>query len=77
MMKVTNKTHGMLAQIRHERHMQTNGYWLQRKLKSGAWGKARWYDNFGCEHCAEDVIARLEHNNPGDVYRVAETCVEA
>lgn len=70
MMKVTRTTINMLQQIRHERNKKV--VTLQRKLKSGGWGKPREYEFYGCEKTAEDVIARLEEYNPNDTWRIAE-----
>lgn len=38
---------------------------LAKILKSGKTGKPREYELFGSEKTAEDVISRLEKNNPG------------
>jgi hypothetical protein len=70
MMKVTRTTLNTLQKIRHERNKKV--VTLQRLLKSGKWGKACEYEFFGCEKTAEEVIARLERNNPGDIWRIAE-----
>ena len=69
MMKVTKTTFNMLAANRTKEHKKT--VTLQRKLKNGTWGKAREYDMFN-DKTAEEVIARLETNNPGDTWRIAE-----
>lgn len=68
-MKVTRTTINMLADIRRSNLTIVT---LQRKLKSGKWGKPCEHKLFGCEKTAEEVIARLERNNPGDTWRIAE-----
>ena len=57
--------------LRAEERARERQVWLTRKLKSGGWGKPRAYDLFGHEKNANDVIARMERNNPGDTYREA------
>ena len=44
---------------------------LQRLLKSGKWGKPTEYEMWN-DKTAEEVIARLERNNPGDTWRIAQ-----
>lgn len=70
MMKVTKTTFNMLQQNRAKANKKTIA--LQRKLKSGKWGKPTEYEFFGGEKTAEEVISRLERNNPGNTWRVAE-----
>ena len=50
------------------RRSNPKGVMLSRILKSGQPGKPRFYQFFGCEHTAQDVIDRMEQNNPGDTY---------
>lgn len=69
MMRVTRTTFNMLQQNRAKEHKKT--VTLQRKLKSGKWGKPMEYDMRN-NKTAEEVIARLESNNPGDTWRIAE-----
>lgn len=49
---------------------------LQKKLKSGKFGKPREYEMFGGETTAEDVIKRLEKSNPDSTWRIAEAAEE-
>lgn len=44
---------------------------LRKVNKNGKLGAAREYRMFGSESCAEDVIARLESNNPGSFWKLA------
>lgn len=50
------------------RRSNTKGVMLSRILKSGKPGKPTFYQFFGCEHTAQDVIDRMERNNPGSTY---------
>lgn len=70
MMKVTRTTFNMIQQNRAKANKKT--VTLQRKLKSGKWGKPAEHEFFGGEKTAEEVIARLERNNPGCTWRVAQ-----
>lgn len=49
---------------------------LQKKLKSGKFGKPCEYEMFGGETTAEDVIKRLEKSNPDSTWRIAEAAEE-
>lgn len=59
-----NDFHAILAR----RRSNIKGVMLSRILKSGKPGKPSFYQFFGCEHSAEDVIRRMERNNPGQTY---------
>lgn len=48
-----------------DRRSNKNTVTLSKILKSGKPGKPAAYDLHGSEHTAQDVIARLEKNNPG------------
>lgn len=70
MMKVTKTTMSMMMNNKHE--VNKKAVMLQRKLKSGKWGKAFEVEMIGCEHAAEDVLTRMTKNNPQNEYRIAE-----
>jgi len=59
-----NDFHAILAR----RRSNIKGVMLSRILKSGKPGKPQFYEFFGCEHSVEDVIRRMERNNPGQTY---------
>lgn len=59
-----NDFHAILAR----RRSNIKGVMLSRILKSGKPGKPSFYQFFGCEHSVEDVIRRMERNNPGQTY---------
>lgn len=59
-----NDFHAILAR----RRPNIKGVMLSRILKSGKPGKPSFYQFFGCEHSVEDVIRRMERNNPGQTY---------
>lgn len=63
MMKSTNTE---FQAILARRRGTPKGVMLSRILKSGKPGKPTFYQFFGCEHSAQDVINRMESNNPGD-----------
>lgn len=58
--------------IYNRRKGTPRGYMLSCIRKDGKPGKPMFHDAMGCENCAEDVIARLEGNNPGRHWVVAE-----
>lgn len=65
MKRITNNDfHAILAR----RRSAPKGVMLSRILKSGKPGKPQFYEFFGCEHSVEDVIRRMERNNPGQTY---------
>lgn len=45
---------------------------IQRKLKSGKWGKARETEKLGKYESDQDVVDRLNKCNPGSEFRLAE-----
>lgn len=45
---------------------------IQRKLKSGKWGKAHETTKLGRYESDQDVIDRLNRLNPGSEFRLAE-----
>lgn len=59
-----NDFHAILAR----RRSNIKGVMISRILKSGKPGKPQFYEFFGCEHSVEDVIRRMERNNPGQTY---------
>ena len=67
MMKVTKNTIHDLAANRKEK----STVFVQRKLKSGAWGKPLPTMRLGTE-TDEQVVGRLNKLNPGSEYRLAE-----
>lgn len=52
--------------IMDRRHGASSGVMLSRILKSGKPGKATFYQFYGSESTAQDVIDRMEKNNPGN-----------
>jgi len=62
MMKSTNTE---FQAIMRRRAGTPKGVMLSRILKSGKPGKPTFYQFFGCESTAQDVIKRMESNNPG------------
>lgn len=60
----SNDFHAILAR----RRANIKGVMLRRILKSGKPGQPRFYQFLGCEHSVEDVIRRMERNNPGQIY---------
>lgn len=70
MMKVTKTTFSMIVKNRYEANKKVA--MLQKKLKSGKWGKPVSYEMFSGEKNSEDVLARIEKLNPGYEWRVAE-----
>lgn len=48
------------------RRSNPKGVMLSRILKSGKAGKPAFYRFYGNESTAQDVINRMESNNPGD-----------
>lgn len=48
------------------RRSNPKGVMLSRILKSGKLGKPAFYRFYGNESTAQDVINRMESNNPGD-----------
>ena len=71
MMKVTNRTFGMMAANRRENRLNSNGVRLCRILKNGKPGKPTLYEKLSGEQTAADVIARLESLNPGSKWTEA------
>ena len=67
MMRVTKTTIHDLAANRKEK----NAVFVQRRLKSGAWGKPQPSMRLGSE-TNEQVVDRLNKLNPGSEYRLAE-----
>lgn len=57
--------------IYNRRKGTPRGYMLSYICKNGKPGKPTFHEAFGVEKCAEDVIARLEKNNPGSHWVVA------
>ena len=45
---------------------------VQRKLKSGKWGKALETKKLGKYESDQDVVDRLNRSNPGSEFRLAE-----
>lgn len=70
MMYVTKSTNTEFHAIL-ERRSNIKTVTLRKVLKSGKLGAEREYQMFGCEKCAEDVIARLEKLNPGSFWKLA------
>ena len=68
---VTKSTNTEFMAILARRQGTPNGVMLSRILKSGKPGKPTFYKMYGNEKSADDVIKRLESNNPGDVWVVA------
>lgn len=62
MMKSTNVEFRAIM----SRRSTLQGVTLSRILKNGKPGKPAFYRFYGSEKSAEDVISRLEKNNPGD-----------
>ena len=48
------------------RRSNPKGVMLSRILKSGKAGRPQFYQFYGSESTAQDVINRMESNNPGD-----------
>lgn len=65
---VTKSTNTEFQAIMARRRSTPKGVMLSRILKSGKPGKPSFYQFFGCEHSVEDVIRRMERNNPGQIY---------
>ena len=68
MMYVTKSTSADFKAILNRRSNSTKSkqtVTLSRILKNGKPGKPNVYELYGCEKTAQDVIARLEKNNPG------------
>ena len=63
---MTNYGNGYKFQAIMERRSSVKTVSLRRILKSGKPGAAIEYRLYGAEKTAEDVIKRLEGNNPGD-----------
>ena len=63
---VTKNTTTEFRAILARRQGTPKGVTLSRILKSGKPGKPQFYSMLGCENTAQDVINRLEKNNPGD-----------
>ena len=59
--------------LRAEQRAAEKRVWLTRKLKNGGWGKPKAYDLIGYEKDINDVIARMQRNNPGEIYRESLT----
>lgn len=68
MMRVTNKTFGMIASNRAKAHQQF--VMVQRMRKDGTWGQPLQARKFGNES-DEEVVERLVKNNCVE-YRIAE-----
>lgn len=47
------------------RRTAKNGVMLRCTKKNGEFGKPAFYQFFGSENTAEEVIRRMENNNPG------------
>lgn len=47
------------------RRSNPKGVMLSQILKSGKPGKPTFYQFYGCEKTAQEVIDRMENNNPG------------
>ncbi len=67
MMKVTNKTFGMIA-ANHRAEVLRKAPKVQRLLKNGTWGKPFTVE-FGNR---ETIVESLEKMNPGHKYKLAE-----
>lgn len=65
MMYVTKNTSADFNAILNRRSKSKRTVTLSRILKNGKLGKPTSYDLYGSEKNAQDVIARLESNNPG------------
>lgn len=48
-----------------QRRSKRTGFMLCRLLKDGSLGKPSFYQTFGSEKTPEEIIHRLEANNPG------------
>ena len=65
MMRVTKSTNADFKAILNRRSKSNQSVMLSRILKNGKPGKPAPYDLYGSEKTAQDVISRLESNNPG------------
>lgn len=63
---VTRSTNTEFKAIMARRMGTPKGATLSRILKSGKPGKPTFYKFYGSESTAQEVITRLEKNNPGD-----------
>lgn len=50
------------------RRSNPKGVMLSRLLKSGKPGKPQFYQFYGGEKTAQEVIERMQNNNPGDIW---------
>jgi hypothetical protein len=70
-MTFTNYGNGYKFQALMERRSSKNTVLLQRMKKDGTWGKPLETRVFGNE-TPERVLARIQGNNPNNVYRLAQ-----
>lgn len=63
---ITKSTNTEFYALLARRQGTPKGVMLSRILKSGKPGKPQFNRFYGNESTAEEVIARLEENNPGD-----------
>lgn len=50
------------------RRSNPEGVMLSRMLKSGKPGKPQFYQFYGGEKTAQEVIERMQNNNPGNIW---------
>lgn len=50
------------------RRSNPKGVMLSRLLKSGKPGRPQFYQLYGGEKTAQEVIERMQNNNPGDIW---------
>lgn len=50
------------------RRSNPKGVMLSRLLKSGKPGRPQFYQFYGGEKTAQEVIERIQNNNPGDIW---------
>lgn len=70
-MTMTNYGNGYKFKAMMERRSHKEVTYVQRLKKDGTWGKPLACKHYGVE-TPEQVLARIQKNNPDDTYRLAE-----
>lgn len=72
MVNVKNTPKYQFQAVMANRHNDSGSVMVQRKLKSGKWGKPSATKKLRKSETAQDVVDRLNRYNPSDEYRIAE-----